>query len=526
MNAQGGRYGNALIQASSMGYNKIVQMLLENGANVDAQDGLYGNALIIASSMGYDEIVQMLLENGADVNAQLNSSPENALLAAIEGDNEDIARLLIENGADITGRARNGNGTVPSPLEAASYRGFQRVVELILDKGVNVEVQGEDYSRALAEAAREGQQEICQILLGKRAVINAQVMTAARNGRSIEILQILLDHGGDLGDLSLQDAQGRALCHDASVGHSTIKSFEILLKLGSDLRVTDKQGRTCLHHAASSEYSKNIVIWLLKEGFDPNLPDRDGWTPLHWAAKCGGDAETIEILEDAGAKFSVEKIMGWTPDDVAVFHNHEVTWSKSNTAIGCDIKRLKRALEDGRSTASREADARGLEGQVFPGIFHRLDDTCIICDGCDLVSGFLSALISTYTDKSRKFVDQGTTARIAIFPQIASTTASSASIRQMIPIPDTHSPKFLVLSLWQSSCELAQMIRKSARSLLKNTHLLASYLYLFRPTAACGISITFRFLRSYRQMSDHHCHFSLSARTIKMQLYLKRLPFS
>ena len=526
VNAQGGLYGNALIIASSLGYNKIVQMLLENGANVDAQDGLYGNALIIASSMGYDEIVQMLLENGADVNAQLNSSPENALLAAIEGDNEDIARLLIENGADITGRARNGNGTVPSPLEAASYRGFQRVVELILDKGVNVEVQGEDYSRALAEAAREGQQEICQILLGKRAVINAQVMTAARNGRSIEILQILLDHGGDLGDLSLQDAQGRALCHDASVGHSTIKSFEILLKLGSDLRVTDKQGRTCLHHAASSEYSKNIVIWLLKEGFDPNLPDRDGWTPLHWAAKCGGDAETIEILEDAGAKFSVEKIMGWTPDDVAVFHNHEVTWSKSNTAIGCDIKRLKRALEDGRSTASREADARGLEGQVFPGIFHRLDDTCIICDGCDLVSGFLSALISTYTDKSRKFVDQGTTARIAIFPQIASTTASSASIRQMIPIPDTHSPKFLVLSLWQSSCELAQMIRKSARSLLKNTHLLASYLYLFRPTAACGISITFRFLRSYRQMSDHHCHFSLSARTIKMQLYLKRLPFS
>ena len=176
------------------------------------------------------------------------------------------------------------------------------------------------------------------------------------------------------------------------------------------------------------------MIWLLKEGFDPNLPDRDDWTPLHWAAKCG-DAETIEVLEDAGAKFSLEKIMGWTPADVAVFHNHEVSWSKSNTAIGCDIKRLKRTLEDGRSTASREADARDLGGQVFPGTFHRL----FFCDGCDLVSGLLSALITIYTDKSRKLLDQGTNARIAIFPKIASTTASSARIRQMIPIPDTLS---------------------------------------------------------------------------------------
>ena len=433
VNVQGGFHGSALIAASYFGHIEIVQLLLENGADVNIQGGISGSALIAALYFGQIEIVQMLLENGADVNARCNSLPENALLAAIEKNNEDIVQLLIENGADVTGRARNWNGIVQSALEAASYRGFQRVVELILDKGICVEVQGEEYSRALAEAARGGRQVICQILLGKHAVINAQVITAARNGRSIETLKILLDHGGDLGDLSLQDAQGRALCHDASVGHS-IQRFGLLLNLGSDLTVTDKQGRTCLHHAATSEYSKNVVAWLLKRAFDPNLPDRDGWTPLHWAAKCG-DAETIEILEDAGAKFSPEKIMGWTPADVAVFHNHDISWSKSNTAIGCDIKRLKRTLEDGRSTASREADARDLGGQVFPGTFHRL----FFCDGCDLVSGLLSALITIYTDKSRKFMDQGTNARIAIFPKIASTTASSARIRQMIPIPDTLS---------------------------------------------------------------------------------------
>ena len=41
-------------------------MLLEKGADVNAQGGDYGNALQAASAGGYDKVVQMLLENGAN----------------------------------------------------------------------------------------------------------------------------------------------------------------------------------------------------------------------------------------------------------------------------------------------------------------------------------------------------------------------------------------------------------------------------------------------------------------------------
>lgn len=42
-------------------------MLLDKGAEVNAQGGQYGNALQAASSRGHEKIVRMLLGNGADM---------------------------------------------------------------------------------------------------------------------------------------------------------------------------------------------------------------------------------------------------------------------------------------------------------------------------------------------------------------------------------------------------------------------------------------------------------------------------
>ena len=70
VNAQGGRYGNALQAASFAGYKEIVEQLLSNEAEVNAQGGDYGTALQAASSKGYTEVVELLLSKGAEMNAQ------------------------------------------------------------------------------------------------------------------------------------------------------------------------------------------------------------------------------------------------------------------------------------------------------------------------------------------------------------------------------------------------------------------------------------------------------------------------
>ncbi|KAF5127193.1 Ankyrin repeat domain-containing protein 50 [Metarhizium anisopliae] len=98
VNAQGGKYGNALQAASYRGHLEIVRLLLDKGTDVNAQCGYYGNALQAASVEGNPEIVRLLLDKGADVNAQ-GGECGNALHAASVGGNLEIVRLLQGRGA-------------------------------------------------------------------------------------------------------------------------------------------------------------------------------------------------------------------------------------------------------------------------------------------------------------------------------------------------------------------------------------------------------------------------------------------
>jgi hypothetical protein len=65
----GGYYGNALQAAVIGGHPKMVSLLLDLGANVNAKAGKYGYALQAAAWQGNKEIVGILLRHGANVHA-------------------------------------------------------------------------------------------------------------------------------------------------------------------------------------------------------------------------------------------------------------------------------------------------------------------------------------------------------------------------------------------------------------------------------------------------------------------------
>jgi hypothetical protein len=135
---------NALQAASERGYEQVVKLLLDKGADVNAQGGRYGNALQAASERGNEQIVKLLLDKGADVNAQ-GGRYGNALQAASERGNEQIVKLLLDKGANVNAQGgRYGNA-----LQAASERSNEQIVKLLLDKGADVNAQGGRYSNAL-----------------------------------------------------------------------------------------------------------------------------------------------------------------------------------------------------------------------------------------------------------------------------------------------------------------------------------------------------------------------------------------
>jgi ankyrin repeat domain-containing protein 50 len=132
-NAIKGFHGTALQAAVFKGHSQIVQLLLDEGADINTQGGTYGNALQAASLRGHEQVVQLFLDKGADVNAQ-GGYHGNALQAASRGGHEKVVQLLLDKDADVNAQG----GYHGNALQAASRGGHEKVVQLLLDKGADI----------------------------------------------------------------------------------------------------------------------------------------------------------------------------------------------------------------------------------------------------------------------------------------------------------------------------------------------------------------------------------------------------
>ncbi len=276
-------------------------------------------------------------------------------------------------------------------LLIAAEEGHDQVVQMLLDKGADVNAQDEYFGNALQAALSEGHDQVVQMRLDKGADVNAQggeygnALHAASYGCRDEVMRLLLNHNAIL---SRKDMQGRTPSHLASA-RGRKKTVAMLSSFGSDPTIIDKQGRNCLHHAASAG-SIELVNWLLQEGFDPNLADRDGWTSLHWAAK-NGSVDTIEVLKIAGASSTIEAIEGWTPHSVTVFH-HNKSSSTSDIIVAHEDVESGLAVKWSTNPSVAAVESTGDESKVSPGIWHQ----GVGCDGCLLVSFGLYNLMNLF----------------------------------------------------------------------------------------------------------------------------------
>lgn len=112
-------------------------MLLKNGANKEHRNLSDYTPLSLAASGGYVDIIQLLLNNGAEINSRTNSklgiSP--LMLAAMNG-HEDATRLLLENGSDINAQIETNKNTA---LTLACFQGRAEVARQLIQYGANVE---------------------------------------------------------------------------------------------------------------------------------------------------------------------------------------------------------------------------------------------------------------------------------------------------------------------------------------------------------------------------------------------------
>jgi len=140
----------------------MAQLLLENGANIEAKDNHGHTVLAMAILLENMAMVQFLLENGANIEANDNLGHTVLALATRRG-NMAIVQFLLEKGANMEAKNIKGN----TVLAIAVLRKDKAMVQVLLEKGANVDTKDKTGTTPIIHAAAQGCDDIVRLLLEK-----------------------------------------------------------------------------------------------------------------------------------------------------------------------------------------------------------------------------------------------------------------------------------------------------------------------------------------------------------------------
>ncbi|KAJ7430746.1 ankyrin repeat-containing domain protein [Mycena latifolia] len=276
------------------GHAKVVQMLLDNGADIHFMGRSRKSALQIALAKGDEKLIRLLVNHGASANAQ---DYNDALGAVLQPGREELARFLIDIGANVNAQSE-GVGF----LEAASAKGAESLVQLLIKKGASVNRLGGYYESALRAAAMEGHESIVRILLDNGARIYytegrryANALEAASREGYENIVRLFIEKGADVNTQA--GYGGGALQAAAMKGHEGV--VRLLLDNGANMHAPSRYGSAL--EAASREGYENIVLLLIEKGADVNTQAGYRVGGALQAAAMEGHEGVVRLLLDNGA---------------------------------------------------------------------------------------------------------------------------------------------------------------------------------------------------------------------------------
>ncbi|XP_059471305.1 ankyrin repeat domain-containing protein 17 isoform X2 [Neocloeon triangulifer] len=190
--------------AASGGYVNIIKLLLNAGAEINSRTGskLGISPLMLAAMNGHTAAVKLLLDMGSDINAQIETNRNTALTLACFQGRHEVVSLLLDRKANVEHRAKTGL----TPLMEAASGGYVEVGRVLLDKGADVNAPPVPSSRdtALTIAADKGHVRFVELLLNRGAQVEVKnkkgnsPLWLAANGGHLNVIEMLYNHGADI----------------------------------------------------------------------------------------------------------------------------------------------------------------------------------------------------------------------------------------------------------------------------------------------------------------------------------------
>ena len=113
-----------LLLAVKKAHPKVIDALLERGADVNKSTKFGYTPLIVSAELGLMKVTQKLLKHGANVNAITGDGVKTPLLSALMKRHISVAKLLLDAGADVY--AKNEFGV--SAVDYVQKEGFDKTL--------------------------------------------------------------------------------------------------------------------------------------------------------------------------------------------------------------------------------------------------------------------------------------------------------------------------------------------------------------------------------------------------------------
>jgi ankyrin repeat protein len=263
------------------------------------------SALHYAAWMNDESICQLLINAGAPVNVSTSGRDRRTPLdeAIIKG-NESLCKMLIDARADVNILVSENRTT---PLMYSMYQSNERVCALLLEAKANVNMQASEHRTALYIAITQKDVGKCAMLIAAGADVNmkncinssgrAHLMDAVREGNE-QMCALLLEKQADI---NIQDRRTNKSALSAAILQKNSGMCALLIAAGADIHAQDWCDRTAFMQSVMKG-NEQICALLLAAKADLNASGGYGVPPLHGAIFLKDNAiSMVRFLLEAGA---------------------------------------------------------------------------------------------------------------------------------------------------------------------------------------------------------------------------------